>query len=125
MAAAARRLLGFVPFVMAVALAGSLVAILVLGSNSAGNALQPLGESPNRLAAMQSGQVSAVILDLAHASPTERETRVSAASACSVARRRAPSTRCVVSLTVRTCASPPCSRTFIRSRSRCSMETRM
>jgi ABC-type nitrate/sulfonate/bicarbonate transport system substrate-binding protein len=35
-------------------------------------ALQPLGESPNRLAAMQSGQVSAVILDLAQATEAER-----------------------------------------------------
>jgi len=35
-------------------------------------ALQPLGESPNRLAAMQSGQVSAVILDLAQAVEAER-----------------------------------------------------
>jgi NitT/TauT family transport system substrate-binding protein len=35
-------------------------------------ALQPLGESPNRLAAMQSGQVNAVILDLAQAVEAER-----------------------------------------------------
>ena len=35
-------------------------------------ALQPLGESPNRLAAMESGQVNAVILDLAQAVEAER-----------------------------------------------------
>jgi NitT/TauT family transport system substrate-binding protein len=35
-------------------------------------ALQPLGESPNRLGAMDSGQVSAVILDLAQAVEAER-----------------------------------------------------
>lgn len=35
-------------------------------------ALQALGQSPNRLAAMQSGQVAAVILDLAHALEAQR-----------------------------------------------------
>jgi ABC-type nitrate/sulfonate/bicarbonate transport system substrate-binding protein len=35
-------------------------------------ALQPLGESPNRLAALQGGQVNAVILDLAQAVEAER-----------------------------------------------------
>jgi ABC-type nitrate/sulfonate/bicarbonate transport system substrate-binding protein len=34
-------------------------------------ALQPLGQSPNRLAAMLSGQVQGVILDLAHASEAQ------------------------------------------------------
>jgi ABC-type nitrate/sulfonate/bicarbonate transport system substrate-binding protein len=35
-------------------------------------ALQPLGQSPNRLAALQTGQVSAVILDLAQAQDAEQ-----------------------------------------------------
>ena len=35
-------------------------------------ALQPLGQSPNRLAAMQTGQVQASILDLSHAIEAER-----------------------------------------------------
>jgi NitT/TauT family transport system substrate-binding protein len=35
-------------------------------------ALQPLGQSPNRLAAMQTGQVQASILDLAHALEAQR-----------------------------------------------------
>jgi NitT/TauT family transport system substrate-binding protein len=35
-------------------------------------ALQPLGQSPNRLAAMQTGQVQAAILDLVHAQEAQR-----------------------------------------------------
>jgi ABC-type nitrate/sulfonate/bicarbonate transport system substrate-binding protein len=35
-------------------------------------ALQPLGESPNRLAALESGQVQATILDLSHAIEAQR-----------------------------------------------------
>src|SRR5215213_5707515 len=35
-------------------------------------ALQPLGESPNRLAALDTGQVQATILDLSHAIEAQR-----------------------------------------------------